>query len=234
MADRKRAGLREITLPRPPAPSNEELLAWMAEPVTDAAGPSRALDIEGANERLRLFALRIYLDHGLPIHDGPMLEAPRYRIEAGRAVVAQKDDPLSLSQCALGERIIGPDTEAALAGRILSELRMMEIAARDNNTDLMRRAAMAAGALGEVFSIEFEYGPMLSNLSALEQGRATRARNAKAAGDLERARVQGWANEVWADKPALSAKSVAMIVAKRHGGNPDTIRRQIKKPVTLK
>jgi hypothetical protein len=58
-----------------------------------------------------------------------------------------------------------------------------------------------------------------------EQANASKAR-----GKRETNKLQSAADSIWAAKPKLSATAVARHVAKRHGGNPNWIRRRIHRP----
>lgn len=234
---RKRAGLREISRPKVEPPTDEEFFAWMAEPESEPTSPAVPLKIPTPYDAMRRFAEEIYRRDGLPVVSGPLLDAPWYTLADGQPVPCSEEDlsadkmPFPLCQISgLGELVAGPDTQAALAGRILEVLRLIEIAERDGNTNLMLREAFELGLWAERHAIEFEYGPILANLGTLHENRERRNQQAVRAAMVAQDAWQSEANDIWARSPALSNAAVGRLIAKRIGGDADYIRRKITHP----
>lgn len=242
MADRKRAGQREISRPKVEPPTDEEFFAWLAEPVKEPNGPAVPLKIPTPYDTMRRFAEAIYRRDGLPVEAGPLLDAPWYTLAAGQPIafsvegLSADEMPSPLCQISgLGELVAGPDTEAALAGRILEVLRMVEIAERDKNTNLMLRTGFELGLWAERYSIEFEYGPMLANIKSLTDARAASATQRVENALVRRAKWQSIADDYFKKHPNSTLGQAAKYIAKTISNDElfrasvNTIRQAIKK-----
>ena len=139
----------------------------------------------------------------------------------------------------LGERLHSPDSDVGFAARVLRAIevireRLKAAAERDDAVTVgVINEAIWLGTSAKALRAEFLDGPDVaaSRTQAGHQRTGGLIRGAKrraeAAGD--RARWQVEALRVWGERPDLSARAVARIIAKRLGGSPHTIRAAIQR-----